>query len=48
MWRMETHTINDVRVEFPFTPYPCQLAYMEKVLQCLQKVQQFRKLLAPG
>ena len=46
--RMETHTISDVQVEFPFTPYPCQLAYMEKVLQCLQKVQQFRKLPAPA
>ena len=42
--RMETHTISDVQVEFPFTPYPCQLAYMEKVLQCLQKVQLITKL----
>jgi len=38
MFEDETHTISGVQVEFPFTPYPCQLAYMEKVLQSLQKV----------
>ncbi|XP_076441348.1 regulator of telomere elongation helicase 1 homolog [Babylonia areolata] len=29
--------IKGVRVTFPFQPYPCQVTYMEKVLQCLQK-----------
>lgn len=27
-----------VEVDFPFTPYPCQLVYMEKVIESLQKV----------
>ncbi|KAK7488471.1 hypothetical protein BaRGS_00020256 [Batillaria attramentaria] len=31
--------IKGVRVTFPFEPYPCQVTYMEKVLDCLQKNQ---------
>lgn len=27
-----------VEVDFPFTPYPCQLVYMEKVIESLQRV----------
>lgn len=45
LWRsvpdhMEAHTLHlsDVEVEFPFQPYPCQLSYMEKVIQALQNV----------
>ncbi|XP_065501564.1 regulator of telomere elongation helicase 1 [Caloenas nicobarica] len=30
-------TLNGIAVEFPFQPYPCQEAYMAKVLECLQK-----------
>ncbi|XP_065705862.1 regulator of telomere elongation helicase 1 isoform X5 [Patagioenas fasciata] len=30
-------TLNGITVEFPFQPYPCQEAYMAKVLECLQK-----------
>ena len=30
--------VRGVRVNFPFTPYPCQVTYMERVLQCLQQV----------
>eukprot|EP00731_Ephydatia_muelleri_P027259 Em0019g132a len=30
-------TIDNVNVKFPFKPYPCQFAYMEKVIQCLQQ-----------
>ncbi|XP_074643573.1 regulator of telomere elongation helicase 1-like [Tubulanus polymorphus] len=26
-----------VNIEFPFDPYPCQVDYMTKVIQCLQK-----------
>nr|XP_055039817.1 regulator of telomere elongation helicase 1 [Misgurnus anguillicaudatus] len=29
--------IKDVNVNFPFTPYPCQVDYMSKVIECLQK-----------
>lgn len=31
-------TLNGIAVDFPFQPYPCQEAYMGKVLECLQKV----------
>ena len=36
---MEAHTLqlSGVQVEFPFKPYPCQLSYMERVIQALQK-----------
>ena len=34
----EEHVICGVSVAFPFVPYPCQLDYMEKVIQALQKV----------
>ena len=36
---MEAHTLqlSGVEVEFPFKPYPCQLSYMERVIQALQK-----------
>lgn len=27
-----------VEVDFPFRPYPCQLVYMEKVVESLQRV----------
>ena len=27
-----------IDVEFPFEPYDCQKKYMEKVIQCLQRV----------
>ena len=30
--------IRGVSIEFPFTPYDCQVSYMEKVIQCLQEV----------
>ncbi|NWS70965.1 RTEL1 helicase, partial [Crotophaga sulcirostris] len=30
-------TLNGIAVEFPFQPYPCQEAYMAKVLECLQR-----------
>uniref|UniRef100_A0A8C3QUE2 Regulator of telomere elongation helicase 1 n=1 Tax=Cyanoderma ruficeps TaxID=181631 RepID=A0A8C3QUE2_9PASS len=30
-------TVNGITVDFPFQPYPCQKAYMAKVLECLQK-----------
>ncbi|XP_064023724.1 regulator of telomere elongation helicase 1 isoform X2 [Pogoniulus pusillus] len=30
-------TLNGITVDFPFQPYPCQVVYMEKVLECLQK-----------
>uniref|UniRef100_A0A8C5TY42 Regulator of telomere elongation helicase 1 n=1 Tax=Malurus cyaneus samueli TaxID=2593467 RepID=A0A8C5TY42_9PASS len=30
-------TLNGITVDFPFQPYPCQEAYMSKVLECLQK-----------
>ena len=30
--------IKGVTIEFPFTPYDCQVSYMEKVIQCLQEV----------
>ncbi|KAK2724782.1 regulator of telomere elongation helicase 1 homolog isoform X1 [Artemia franciscana] len=29
--------IHNVLVDFPFPPYPVQFAYMEKVIECLQK-----------
>ncbi|KAK7100778.1 hypothetical protein V1264_023663 [Littorina saxatilis] len=29
--------VKGVRINFPFNPYPCQVTYMEKVLQCLQQ-----------
>ena len=32
--------VRGVRVNFPFTPYPCQVTYMERVLQCLQQVRE--------
>ena len=30
--------INGVEVDFPFEPYDCQKKYMEKVIECLQRV----------
>jgi len=27
-----------IDIDFPFEPYECQKKYMEKVIQCLQKV----------
>jgi len=35
---MPEFNINGVMVEFPFTPYDVQKVYMEKVIECLQKV----------
>ena len=32
------HSIQGVQVRFPFTPYQCQLVYMNKVIQALQEV----------
>ena len=32
------HSIRGVQVRFPFTPYQCQLVYMNKVIQALQEV----------
>ncbi|XP_025996451.1 regulator of telomere elongation helicase 1 homolog isoform X2 [Solenopsis invicta] len=32
-------TINDIVVNFPFKPYPVQLEYMKKVIECLQNSQ---------
>ncbi|XP_061197971.1 regulator of telomere elongation helicase 1-like [Saccostrea echinata] len=29
--------VKGVHVNFPFEPYPCQVTYMEKVIECLQK-----------
>ncbi|XP_052775212.1 regulator of telomere elongation helicase 1-like [Mya arenaria] len=29
--------VHGVQVNFPFEPYPCQLDYMNKVIECLQK-----------
>uniref|UniRef100_A0AAY4ER25 Regulator of telomere elongation helicase 1 n=1 Tax=Denticeps clupeoides TaxID=299321 RepID=A0AAY4ER25_9TELE len=29
-------TLKGVKVDFPFTPYPCQQDYMNKVIECLQ------------
>uniref|UniRef100_A0A4W4EBL9 Regulator of telomere elongation helicase 1 n=1 Tax=Electrophorus electricus TaxID=8005 RepID=A0A4W4EBL9_ELEEL len=29
-------TLRGITVEFPFTPYPCQKDYMNKVIECLQ------------
>lgn len=30
--------VKGVQVSFPFEPYACQVTYMEKVMECLQKV----------
>ena len=30
-------SIRDVDVDFPYQPYDCQLAYMEKVIRSLQE-----------
>lgn len=37
--------VKGVHVNFPFDPYPCQVTYMEKVVECLQKVRDFPKLI---
>lgn len=37
--------VKGVHVNFPFDPYPCQVTYMEKVVECLQKVRNFPKLI---
>ncbi|KAL3869006.1 hypothetical protein ACJMK2_041741, partial [Sinanodonta woodiana] len=34
---MPVLTVSGVQVDFPFEPYACQLTYMEKVIECLQK-----------
>ena len=34
----ELLNICGVEVDFPFRPYPCQLVYMEKVIESLQSV----------
>ncbi len=34
---MPEYIISGVKVDFPFDAYPCQKAYMEKVIQCLQE-----------
>ncbi|KAM3872221.1 regulator of telomere elongation helicase 1 [Diretmus argenteus] len=34
---MPSLTLNEVTVNFPFTPYECQKDYMSKVIECLQK-----------
>ena len=36
--------LSSVSVEFPFRPYPCQVVYMEKVIQALQQVSAARLL----
>ncbi|KNC52066.1 tumor necrosis factor receptor superfamily member 6B [Thecamonas trahens ATCC 50062] len=33
---INTYNIRDVDVRFPFSAYPCQLVYMEKVIEALQ------------
>jgi len=30
-------TINGIDIDFPFEPYQCQIQYMQKVIECLQK-----------
>lgn len=34
---MPLQVINGIPVDFPYTPYDCQVAYMERVLECLHK-----------
>lgn len=34
---MPLQVIRGVTVDFPYDPYECQVAYMEKVLECLDK-----------
>ena len=34
----ETLNVCGIEVDFPFRPYPCQLVYMEKVVESLQRV----------
>lgn len=34
---MPEYDINGVAVNFPFEPYSVQRAYMEKVIDCLEK-----------
>ena len=36
--------LSNVSVEFPFRPYPCQVVYMEKVIQALQQASAARLL----
>jgi hypothetical protein len=38
--------LSNVSVEFPFRPYPCQVVYMEKVIQALQQASAARLLMA--
>ena len=40
--------IRGVSIEFPFTPYDCQVSYMEKVIQCLQEVRCIFRVLYLG
>ena len=33
--------VRNVKINFPFEPYPCQVDYMKKVIECLQEVSWF-------
>lgn len=35
---MPVYNIRGIPVEFPYTAYPCQLVYMERVIEALQLV----------
>ena len=39
---MNKFTLSNVPVEFPFVPYPCQVVYMEKVIQALQQARHIK------
>lgn len=36
-------SINGVMVQFPYEPYDCQMTYMSRVVEALQKVQPWRQ-----
>lgn len=35
---MKIYELRGLPVRFPYEAYPCQLVFMEKVIQCLQEV----------
>jgi len=48
-WLKMPHiNVRGVTVDFPFTPYPCQEDYMNKVIECLQNVRNPYTTLAYG